>query len=76
MGYKAIIIIDMDHLDFIEKHPLAFVDNLREKIRAHKRLGGGVHLAGATVANVVYTGNVNETPTLTFKDYGAERFDK
>lgn len=73
MGSKAIVIVDIDHMDMMEKYPLAFVDNLIEKIRAHKRLGGGVHLAGATVANVVWTGTVNETPTLTFKDYGATK---
>lgn len=76
MGHKAIVIVDMDHLDMMTNHPLAFVDNLREKIAAHKRLGGGVRVCGATVANVVWSGNVKETPTLTFKDYGAERFDE
>ena len=46
--------------------------HLKREILSHKRTGGAVHAGGATAAQVVWSGHVNETPTLSFPDVHAQ----
>lgn len=73
MGHKSIVIFDHDVLDRLESDPAAFVKQLRLAMFTHRRLGGDVHHAGATVAKVVWSGHVNETPILKFEDFAATK---
>lgn len=72
MGHKAIVVFDMDHLDTLTRDPQAFVERLKQELLSHKRTGGAVRHSGATAAQVVWSGHVNETPALEFPDFHAQ----
>lgn len=72
MGHKAVVIVDLDHLDRMDQDPAEFVRRLKNSLLAHRRTGGSVSVGGATVANVVWSGHADLSPTLKFVDYRAE----
>lgn len=72
MGNKAIVIMDMDHLDAMDNDPRAFVECLKREILSHQRTGGDVQAEGTSVAHVVWSGLVSQTPVLEFADFGAK----
>ena len=60
MGHKSdksVVIFDHDVLDHMENDPDEFVRRLKHAIFTHRSHGGGsVSISGATVANVVWSG--------------------
>lgn len=72
MGHKAVTIFDLDHLDNMEKDPAEFVRRLKNAILTHRRLGGSVSIDGATVASIVWSGHVDNSPVLKFVDFKVE----
>lgn len=72
MGHKAVVIVDMDHLDLMDVNPAEFVRRLKNSVLSHRSHGGSVSVEGATVANVVWSGHASLSPTLKFVDYRAE----
>ena len=72
MGHKSIVVFDHDVLDHMEKDPAEFVKRLKNAILTYRRLGGSVSVSGATVANVVWSGHTDLSPTLKFVDFRVE----
>lgn len=71
MGHKAVVIVDFDHLENMEKDPAEFVRRFKAALLTHRRLGGSVSMGGATVANVVWSGHNDLTPVLKIQDFQA-----
>jgi len=72
MGHKSIVVFNHDVLDHMENDPAEFVSRLKHAILTHRRLGGSVTMTGATVANVVWSGHADLSPTLKFVDFQVE----
>lgn len=72
MGYKSVVVFDHDVIDNMDKDPVEFVRRLKNAIFTHRRLGGSVSVFGATVANVVWSGHTDLSPTLKFVDFHVE----
>jgi hypothetical protein len=71
MGHKAVVIVNFDVLDNMEKDPAEFVSRLKHALLTYRRLGGSVSMGGATVANVVWSGHADLTPFLKIQDFQA-----
>ena len=71
MGHKSVVIFDHDVLDHMENDPDEFVRRLKHAIFTHRSHGGSVSVAGATVANVVWSGHSSLSPVLKIEDFRA-----
>lgn len=77
MGYKSIVVLDMDHLHLIIENPVQFATNLKNALLGMSSCKEGtVRVSGnyctATVANVICVCHADETPVLKFPDFHAE----
>jgi len=77
MGYKSIIVFDMDHLNLIIENPVQFATNLKNAMLSMSSYKEGtVQVFGdhctATVASVIHVCHTDETPILKFPDFHAE----
>lgn len=72
MGYKAIVVFDLDHLDNIKNNPEGFAQEIVSAILRHSRMTPTrANLGGATVAEVVHKCHVDAMPLIAFDDLNA-----